>query len=121
MNLDLFTAIVAMDSYNRGYGSAVDFGTNSDAQGTRIGNATVFWNKGDSVAQAAGFYAIAYTYNGGTVIAYRGTDKVAGLDGDLLNGWVLGGGLLGRSTRSRLNSLGGRSRRPRRGWTSSQT
>jgi Protein of unknown function (DUF2974) len=91
MNRDLFLAILSMDSYNRGYG----FGTKdlSNAVGTRIGTAQI---SADSVqklgapAQAAGFYALAYTVSGvsgmadgTTVIAFRGTD---GFSGSVANG-----------------------------------
>lgn len=41
MNRDLFLAILAMDSYNRGYGQGLKFFGNSDAQGTMLGKATV--------------------------------------------------------------------------------
>lgn len=79
MNSDLFLSILALDSYNRGYNAGVEFGPGSDQSGGKIGNATIFLNKGDSAAQAAGFYGIAYTLevDGAlkTVISYRGTDN----------------------------------------------
>ncbi len=106
MNRDLFLAILAMDSYNRGYGQGIK-GLAVKANVTKLGNVTI---NTDSVikfgadAQAAGFYAIAYDVSqmkdatgaplfgtDGTVIAYRGTDGI--LAGDLLYGWTLGGGV----------------------------
>jgi hypothetical protein len=105
LNRDLFLAILAMDSYDRGSGS--DLGL-SDALGTGIGNATirVVSNQNpNSLALAAGFYAIAYDTSGvaglgaGTVISYRGTnfDPKGGLGSpaatDILNGWSLFSGV----------------------------
>ena len=55
MNRDLFLAILSMDSYNRGYGVSVNFGPNSDALGTSIGNATVSARDGGPDAVAAAF------------------------------------------------------------------
>ena len=98
---NLFFAILAMDAYNRGYGAGIDFGTNSDAAGSQIGNATVYRNKGDAAAQSAGFYAIAYKLaDGSTVISYRGTDNptlALGEASDVYNGWSIGAGFIGAS------------------------
>jgi len=75
---DLFLAILAMDSYNRGYGAGI--AGLSDQVDTAIGTATVRKRLQDvsdtfvPEAQAAGFYAIAYDWNGQTVISYRGTE-----------------------------------------------
>jgi hypothetical protein len=55
MNRDLLLAVLSMDSY---YG------------GQNLGLATKF----DSVIGPAGYAAVAYTYNGETIISYRGTD-----------------------------------------------
>jgi hypothetical protein len=101
---DLFLAILALDSYNRGYGSGLsDGGKNDkdglgDANGTEIGNATVVGassSRSNSPEVAAGFYAIAYdTEDYGTVISYRGTDFAPQGDfvTDIANGWAFGGG-----------------------------
>lgn len=69
---DLIYAILAMDAYNRGYGSGVT--ELSDEAGTQLGNYSVTRNADDpgSIAFNAGFYALAYRKAGGTVIAYRG-------------------------------------------------
>lgn len=76
MNNILFKAILSMDSYNRGYGAAIEL-PDSDTAGTQIGNARIVKNKGDDAAKFIGFYALAYDTNGddkADVIAYRGTD-----------------------------------------------
>jgi hypothetical protein len=96
MNIDLFDAILAMDSYNRGYGFGLNLGgdTNSDVSGTGIGDAIILTSKGDQPAQQDGFYAIAYQYaSGATTIAYRGTDSNTvqlgnnGIGSDIFNGY----------------------------------
>lgn len=83
---DLMLAILSMDTYNRGYGAGVSDGNHvvdgidhglGDAINTQIRTATISsFSSSDpnSDAVAAGFYAIAYTWNGQTVISYRGTD-----------------------------------------------
>ncbi len=73
---DLMYAILSMDSYNRGYGAGINL---SDAKGEKIGTAEISKRIQDidgfeDAAVNAGFYAAAYTYDGGTVISYRGTD-----------------------------------------------
>lgn len=65
----LMQAILAMDSYNRGYNPGIAHGQ------SQIGTATFNQDKGDAEAQAAGFYAVAYNFGGQTVISYRGTDN----------------------------------------------
>lgn len=84
MNRDVFLSLLALDSYNRGYGQNVkldasDSSTQQDEKGRRIGNATILRDANDpeGIAQAAGFYAIAYTWNGETVISYRGPASVS--------------------------------------------
>jgi hypothetical protein len=95
---DLFLAILAMDAYNRGYdagiatgesGSAITgLGDASDGTAT-IGTATVSFNLLDAeisqAAQSAGFYALAYDTDFGTVVSYRGTDfnGLSALDPDV--------------------------------------
>ena len=62
-----------MDSYNRGYNAGINL------TGTQIGNGTIVIDSSNVSLnlndQAIGFYAIAYSYNGETVISYRGTDN----------------------------------------------
>lgn len=122
MSRDLFLAILAMDSYNRGYGEGVAglAAPELNPDGTpktiiRIGNAQI---SGDSVTilgpdgEAAGFYALAYDVSGvkdakgnplfdtDTVIAYRGSDyeDTNGAilrSNDLWQGWTVGAGFPG--------------------------
>ncbi|MEQ1710636.1 MAG: hypothetical protein ABL908_04455, partial [Hyphomicrobium sp.] len=77
---ELMLAILAMDSYNRDYGAGVV------VDGTQIGTAILGANSsvlvdagGGRVDQAASFFAQAYTWNGRTVISYRGTDVLPGV------------------------------------------
>jgi hypothetical protein len=98
MNSGVFRAILAMDAYNRGYGAGIKLGEDSHAPGTAIGNAFVIQSKGDTEAEAASFYALAHSWNGQTVISYRGTDDPKGtlssffLNGDIATGWFVGAG-----------------------------
>lgn len=97
---EFFKAVLAMDAYNRGYDASIN--TLSNEIGAQIGNAKIKTARKDATAQEIGFYALAYDYDGGTVISYRGTDfpsppktvNVAGLDlpVDAYHGWSLGGG-----------------------------
>jgi hypothetical protein len=74
MDNTLLRAILAMDAYNQGYSPGV-LGV-----GNQIGDATFLKDAVDTtvlaagVAQAAGFYAAAYTVGSQTIISYRGTD-----------------------------------------------
>ncbi len=93
LSRDLFLAILSMDSYNQGHGKGVDHGA------SKIGTATFKQDDNSNEAQAAGFYAVAYDTQYGTVISYRGTDnpsifadEVTGA-GDITAGWVTGGGV----------------------------
>jgi Ca2+-binding RTX toxin-like protein len=110
MNITLLKAILAMDSYNRGYDAGIDFRVKnasggyikdsdtiySDALGShnaKIGSVTVSAARGQADAQAIGFYGIAYKLSSGEkVISYRGTDNTNLLTGDPATGWGLGGG-----------------------------
>jgi hypothetical protein len=65
---DLFLAILSMDSYNRGYGRGVKIVTGESKYdrneiGNKVGIATVVRDANDpeGIAQASGFYALAYT------------------------------------------------------------
>jgi hypothetical protein len=82
---DLFLAILALDAYNRGYHPGL-----SGLTGTQIGTATITSQEYSAVQVAADFYAVAYSWNGQTVISYRGTEFEGSPSlGDLLNGWTL--------------------------------
>ena len=104
---DLFLSILAMDSYNRGYGAGIADGngsTDNDGNdtdglgriGSRIGTASVVSDNNSDEAQDAGFYALAYDIGpdgpeglaGKTVISYRGTDTSL----DHSTGWSVGAG-----------------------------
>lgn len=94
---DLLLSILAMDSYNRGYTPGVA-GLSSEA-GTKIGGATILDVDLPSGSQAAGFYAISYTWGDKTIISYRGTDNVDlfGVSpgaSDVWSGWITGTGTL---------------------------
>ncbi|MEP3436529.1 MAG: hypothetical protein ABJN75_07100 [Hoeflea sp.] len=100
---ELMLAILAMDSYNRGYDAGIGDGQNvvdsvdTDGlgeAGSTIGNAAVIDVDLPLGSEAAGFYAIAYQWNGETVISYRGTDNPNPLaeGSDFWNGWTLGAG-----------------------------
>ncbi|MBL8637483.1 MAG: DUF2974 domain-containing protein [Alphaproteobacteria bacterium] len=76
MNANLFKAILAMDSYNRGYGEGIKLPVVLNT--TKLGNATIA-SQSDTTATGqpvlAGFYGISYQLAGGEkVISYRGTD-----------------------------------------------
>ena len=83
MDRDLFLAILAMDSYNRGY----DAGVAGLPETGEIGNATIrpFQDGEQNSWQSAGFYAVAYDVSNvagfssdDMVISYRGTGHVFG-------------------------------------------
>jgi Ca2+-binding RTX toxin-like protein len=95
-NALVMKAILAMDSYNHGYGMGIN---GLGGVGTYIGTAQIT-KQSDTVTGTdgvnAGFYGIAYTYGGQTVISYRGTDELVGWNGsDLYNGF---GVAIGRAT-----------------------
>jgi hypothetical protein len=84
-------AILALDAYNRGYNPGMTFTGDSDSVGTEIGDATILQATDDLPSQNSSFYAVAYSWEGETVISYRGTtfeNNAANL-GDVLNGWTL--------------------------------
>jgi Lipase (class 3) len=91
---DLLLAILAMDSYNQGYGAGLVTGA------TQIGSANLFTDSSiklsETTTKAAGFYAAAYDTPYGKVISYRGTD-VLSLNpfgaSDIYNGWLAATGL----------------------------
>jgi hypothetical protein len=81
---DLMLAILSMDAYNRGYGAGISDGGANDPDGLgesgQVGTATISFTLSDvsqefaAEAEAAGFHAVAYEWNGQRVISYRGTD-----------------------------------------------
>ncbi|MFO0990712.1 MAG: hypothetical protein U1E67_02125 [Hyphomicrobiales bacterium] len=79
MNRDLYLAILALDSYNRGYDAGVAMGS-----WTEIGNATTGAFDLPEGSEAESFSATAYDMTGATgfssaetVISYRGTDNTS--------------------------------------------
>ncbi|MCP4188063.1 MAG: hypothetical protein GY763_10730 [Gammaproteobacteria bacterium] len=92
---ELMYAILAMDSYNRGYGAGIN------VSGPQIGTAVIGDdslilnsdpNDPNRVDEAVDFYAATYNYNGQTVISYRGTDDRTS---DIDYGYAIGFGLPG--------------------------
>jgi hypothetical protein len=70
----LFRAILAMDSYNRGYDEGIKL------TGSQIGNATLSTKSNVTPGSAdvnASFFAQAYTWNGSTIISFRGGRDMA--------------------------------------------
>ena len=103
MNQNVFRAILAMDSYNRGYRPSVQITPVGESDVNRfVGTAQIIAQDISPTAQAAGFYASAYSWNGETIISYRGTNLDFSQDGasffarpavrDIWNGWSLGAG-----------------------------
>ncbi len=82
---DLIDAILSLDSYDHGYGSAINWTVDHGIEPTQIGNYTIVSQSDNRVSAAnptyaAGFYAIAYSNGSNTIISYRGTDKTGGSD-----------------------------------------
>lgn len=86
-----------MDAYNRGYNRSIE------VAGNQVGDAVFFDDKGDQIAQDAGFYAVAYDVNGSKVISFRGADNLDPLSPstDIFNGWTIGVGF-GNTPQARL-------------------
>lgn len=89
---DLFKALLALDSYNQGYGRGLLHGLTEIGQATLLGPSNGVPAGKHAEWEAAGFYAAAYRLEDGTtVISYRGTDNTSIFDtgaGDLYTGWV---------------------------------
>lgn len=77
---ELEMAILAMDAYEQQTG------------GLNIGNGIGNFSLGQNSGNSGAFFAQSYTFSGGTVIAYSGTNGL----GDVILGWP--GGLLGTSS-----------------------
>lgn len=75
---DVMLAILAMDAYSRGPNAQLTYG-GATRLAEQIGSAK--WNEvsddlpNGQTAVASGFSASAYTFDGKTIIAYRGTDS----------------------------------------------
>ncbi len=104
MNSNVFRAILAMDSYNRGYDAQLN-----DVEGDAIGIAVIQTDSTDQfgldITSSVGFYAISYSWNDQNVISYRGTNPdFSGTEedffnspgaADVFNGWTVGAGFPG--------------------------
>lgn len=90
MDEDLFLALLALDSYNRGTGAGLA-GLPSTGG---FGSATLLAAALPPGAEAAGFVATVYSWNGKTVISYRGTDtsSTGATWADIWSGWTAGAG-----------------------------
>lgn len=98
MNKDVFTAILALDSYNRGNGATI---ANMGGPGTYLGKARLLNADLPAGSEAVGFYASAYDtsrivgYDASKVISYRGTDFdfTGGISSpafvDIMTGWSM--------------------------------
>ncbi len=98
----LFSAILAMDVYNRGYGQGLV------VNGDHLGNAKISSNVTTPASWSdSSFFAQQYTLEsavgdlaaGTTIISYRGTDKITA---DAFQGWPLGGGNFAASPEATL-------------------
>jgi hypothetical protein len=90
---ELFLAVLAMDSYNRGYDAGITDEPKGDTNGlgeggSSIGGANVLNTPLPPDSASIGFYAVAYDTPYGKVISYRGTDG----PNDIWNGWTFGAG-----------------------------
>ena len=88
---DLFLSILSMDAYNRGYSETIRLTGNAIGSATTALQSNI--NEG-STDRNAGFYAISYETQYGTVISYRGTNTtpLADLTNDVSEGWGLATG-----------------------------
>ena len=95
---DLMYAILALDSYNRGYGAGINKLEEVGSK-AKIGTFSIVQNISQAGWEAKGFYALAYRNSSGeTIISYRGTDanfvNPFGSEGsDLVNGYGLALGI----------------------------
>ncbi|MDT2021207.1 calcium-binding protein [Methylocella sp. CPCC 101449] len=80
INDDVFRAILAMDSYNRG-------GRGMGLDGAAIGDAAIMGNSDELQVAGASFFAQSYIWKGQIVVSYRGTDEPLS---DAWNGWGTG-------------------------------
>ena len=83
MNREVFLSLLALDAYNRGYRANVGGLPESGGIGEAsiVTRESIYGEQADAILQswqAAGFYAIAYDWNGETIISapsssWRGT------------------------------------------------
>jgi hypothetical protein len=84
---DLFLAILAMDAYNRAYNQGVNLGSN----GSEVATPRCYVTAATPKVPHAFHFSQAYSWNGQTIISYRGTDQPLS---DINNGYATGGGLV---------------------------
>ena len=98
---NLYAAVLSMDAYNRVQDAGVDDFA-FEVSGTALGNATRITSAQLPTGyNDIGFFATAWTLNGETIIAFRGTDFGADfgdLAQDIFAGWVSGSGTYGPQT-----------------------
>jgi Ca2+-binding RTX toxin-like protein len=87
ISADLFKAVLAMDAYNRGVNAGIN------VSGSQIGSALLRSDLLPSGSSEASFSAQAYSWNGETIISYRGTDILPAILGGhaptySTNSWV---------------------------------
>ena len=94
---DVELAILSMDAYNEGYSPGMSLPNTTPIGGARrSADSTAVLGvdaNGVPVDQSATFYAVAYQWQGETIISYRGTQlsTLSSTLGDVLNGcdrWV---------------------------------
>lgn len=106
---NLMYAILSMYAYNRGYGAGLSDnfnpinGADQDGLGENgpIGTAQLISRESLGIGETqyqqwkdAGFYAVSYSWNGQTIVAFRGTDNrdISNSASDIYNTWPMGGG-----------------------------
>jgi hypothetical protein len=96
MDNELFQAILAMDAYHRGYDKAIRITESSDQLGTAAIILDSLETPNTTDGQNQGFYASAYSWNGQTIISYRGTStsSFSATFTDVYTGWLMGGGIV---------------------------
>ncbi|MFN0193058.1 MAG: hypothetical protein ACKVP5_13960, partial [Aestuariivirga sp.] len=88
MNRDVFLAIAAMDAYNQGYDAGIELIEHGIGTADFVADSRILGANGQRPDIDESFYALAYRWNGETIISYRGTDSITGDAGD----WGGGGG-----------------------------
>lgn len=100
---DVELAILSMDAYNEGYSPGMSLPNTTPIGGARrSADSTAVLGvdaNGVPVDQSATFYAVAYQWQGETIISYRGTQlsTLSSTLGDVLNGWTVGLGFAAAS------------------------